>query len=56
MTISIKWCPICEIAWQTTRKRCWFCRHLFVEDDEYTTTRGEALRRRPKGGRHATDA
>ena len=50
MTISIKWCPTCEIAWQTARKTCYFCHRRFVEDDEYTTTRGVATRRRPKGG------
>ena len=56
MTISTKWCPSCEIAWQTTRKTCYFCGHRFADADEYTITKGVATRKHAKGGTDAQDA
>ncbi len=55
MTISTKWCPACKIAWQTTRKTCYFCSYRFADADEYTITKGVATRKQPEGGTHATD-
>ena len=56
MTIHTKWCPSCEIAWQTTRKTCYFCGHKFADADEYTITKGVATRKHAKGGTDAQDA
>jgi hypothetical protein len=42
--IQAKWCPDCEIVWQTRRVTCPRCRRRFAEGDAFTITKGRATR------------
>ena len=37
-----KWCPNCEISWQTQRKTCYNCGHEFTGDNAFTISKGVA--------------